>query len=143
MTLQARQMAVIRQIVIIPTIDNAAQQQAIAAIPRHVMRARAIAVSMARPTKIPTQTMKPRMGTAAMLQGTIKHKMQAIGEHSSIPQARRDTIPLMGIHIIPSMRTVAPIGRARQKPVKGVKQNGPNPTMNALSINPSEHIHAT
>ena len=66
------------------------------------------------------------------------HKIQVV----SIHQAGRDTIPLMGIHIIPSIKTIIPITRA------GIAENnasahGSNPVMNALAINPSEQIHAT
>ena len=57
-------------------------------------------------------------------------------------QVRRVIIPLMGIHIIPSMRTIIPITRART-PDSIAPKDGSNPAMNALSINPSAQIHAT
>ena len=57
-------------------------------------------------------------------------------------QGRKDIIPAIGMHMIPATKNIIPIRRPAN-PDRTANQNGSNPAANALSINPSEQIHAT
>jgi len=129
--MQVRQMAVIRQIVIM----EHGIQQSTAQITNPTIKA---VTHEHKIQVVSTREHGAQQHIAQIQAAPHKHKIQVV----SIHQAGKDTIPLMGIHIIPSMKTIIPIIRAGQHE-KNARKNGSNPAMNALSINPSEQIHAT